>query len=180
MTPWIQTHSGVAFPLDRPTAEHVRLADIAHALSRIPRFNGHTPVPYTVAQHSVIVSWLCELRGGRLAARDGLFHDAAEAYVGDMVSPLKALVPEFARVEAGVWRAIAERWALRTARAGVVGECDGIALATEAARFFPVAHRPADWRLPYAPREGCLEGIWDATEARDRFLACAASVGVTE
>ncbi|MFN9113590.1 MAG: phosphohydrolase, partial [Bacteroidota bacterium] len=56
MTQWIQTFSGIAFwPLD-PKPEHVRIADIAHALSMKCRYNGHTRKFYSVAEHSVLVS----------------------------------------------------------------------------------------------------------------------------
>jgi hypothetical protein len=75
------------FDLD---ATLVDIVDIAHSLARLCRYNGHTEGHYSVARHSILVA-------GRLAAtghpRDvqlaGLLHDAAEAYLGDMTSPLK-------------------------------------------------------------------------------------------
>ncbi len=90
--PWVQTASGRKFPLFGPSPEDVLIVDIGHALSRLPRFNGHTigPEPWTVAAHSLLVESLMPTAAGpdlRLAA---LLHDAHEAYIGDMVSPLKA------------------------------------------------------------------------------------------
>lgn len=92
--PFICTQSGVRVPLLAPTADHINVIDIAYALARIPRFNGHTKGnPYSVAQHSVLVSRLIEKRHPdvppvvRLA---GLFHDAHEAYIGDCSTPVKS------------------------------------------------------------------------------------------
>lgn len=87
----VKTYRGIYFDLLDPKAKDVRLADIAHALSLVNRFGGHTPNAYSVAEHSLIVSAQIERRTGRkdLAAA-GLFHDAAEAYIGDMNGLLKA------------------------------------------------------------------------------------------
>lgn len=67
---------------------------IAKTLSNINRFNG-TVGCYSVAQHCVLVA-------SRLPNEykfDGLLHDASEAYIGDVSSPLKSIMPEFKRIE---------------------------------------------------------------------------------
>ena len=56
MKHWIQTYTGKAFDLLNPTPEMVEVTDIAHHLALINRFTGATAVPYSVAQHSVLVS----------------------------------------------------------------------------------------------------------------------------
>lgn len=81
----ITTYTGKVFDYNNPTTSPVCLEDIAHALGMLCRFNGHIRRFYSVAQHSVLVSRLVEPRHTLQA----LFHDAAEAYVGDMVAPLK-------------------------------------------------------------------------------------------
>lgn len=86
--PWILTHTGVQFVLTNPTPDMVRFDDIAHALARLPRFTGHGRAFYSVAEHSVAVARRVEELHGD--ARAALMHDAAEAYVGDASSPLKA------------------------------------------------------------------------------------------
>ena len=75
----------------RVDVEHIHLADIdirdiAHHLALINRFNGATRVPYSVAQHSIHVAQYVPAEF-RLW---GLLHDAAEAYVGDIIAPMKA------------------------------------------------------------------------------------------
>lgn len=82
---YIITHSGLfVYPFD-PQPEEIAAEDIWWALSRIPRFNGHTKRPYTVAEHSLICAWLAP-KPLKLAA---LLHDAAEAYIGDIMRPVK-------------------------------------------------------------------------------------------
>lgn len=91
----MQTFTGRAFfPLD-PLPEDVSPLDIAHALSNICRFGGHTRVHYSVAEHCVILSHVVRPENA-LAA---LLHDAAEAYMGDMVRPLKRHMPQYAEAE---------------------------------------------------------------------------------
>lgn len=92
---WMQTFTGRAFfPLD-PLLEDISPYDIAHALSNICRFGGHTRVHYSVAEHCVILSHTVRPEHA-LAA---LLHDAAEAYMGDMVRPLKRHMPQYAEAE---------------------------------------------------------------------------------
>lgn len=87
---WTMTYSGVRFNLENPKEEDVRIEDIAHSLARVNRFNGHHKFQnYSVAQHSVYVSSLCDYYP--LA---GLLHDASEAYIQDVISPLKFLLRE--------------------------------------------------------------------------------------
>jgi hypothetical protein len=83
----ILTYTGKYVDLMAPQLATIDIVDIAHALSQISRFGGHTRTYYSVAQHSIGVSQLLPERY-RL---QGLLHDAAEAYFGDMVRPLKSL-----------------------------------------------------------------------------------------
>lgn len=67
-------------------ADDLDIVDIAHHLSIVNRYTGGTPMPYSVAQHSV---WVSHQFKDRDLAFAGLMHDAAEAYLNDIASPVK-------------------------------------------------------------------------------------------
>lgn len=109
---WMETWQGVRFyPLD-PRPEEVLLADIAHHLARINRYNGACELEhYSVAEHSVLMSeWLLDEYEDPALAYQGLFHDAPEAYIGDMVRPLKRNMPAFVDAEGPIYDAIVQRF----------------------------------------------------------------------
>jgi hypothetical protein len=81
----IDTYTGLIVDLFDPDPSAICVEDIAHALSLQCRFSGHVRFHYSVAQHLVLVSQLCP-RELKLA---GLMHDASEAYLNDITSPLK-------------------------------------------------------------------------------------------
>lgn len=87
MSATIKTNKGVYFKFLEPGKHTFDVHEIAYALSFINRFTGHAG-GYTVAQHSVLVSYIVPQE----YALEGLMHDAAEAYVGDVASPLKQLI----------------------------------------------------------------------------------------
>ena len=63
--------------------------DLAHSLSLINRFNGHTKFPYSVAQHSLLgAKWMLESGESSTYALYFLLHDAHEAYLGDITRPV--------------------------------------------------------------------------------------------
>ena len=83
--------SGMDVDLLEPKPEQILLGDIAHSLARVARFVGHTTgdVPWNVAQHSLLVEQLIPEDAAPADRLRALLHDAHEAYVGDMVSPVK-------------------------------------------------------------------------------------------
>lgn len=102
---WMTLFGGRRFWPRSPRPEDVDVRDIAHALSLINRFNGHTRVAYSVAQHSVLV---CARMPPELRLF-GLMHDAGEAYLGDVITPVKRLFRDFyEEAEDRVVRAAAE------------------------------------------------------------------------
>lgn len=106
----IKTVNGRLVDLTSFKIEDVVDNDIAHALSMICRYGGHIPSHYSVAEHSVLVSRLVEHWGYAPTFQlQALLHDAAEAYIGDMVRPLKSFMPEFREFEMEVLTVIYDR-----------------------------------------------------------------------
>jgi len=81
----IQVNSGGIFDPLNPDPAGILIEDVAHALARQSRFLGHGDGSYSVAEHCVHVSRACEPED----ALWGLLHDATEAYLGDLPTPLK-------------------------------------------------------------------------------------------
>lgn len=92
---WVQTASGRAFDLLTPRAEDVVVTDISRGLARLSRFSGATNgmEGYSVAQHSVLVADILAAWGAPpFIVREGLLHDAPEAYYGDITSPVQRAI----------------------------------------------------------------------------------------
>ncbi len=135
----VRVGNGKWIDLENPNPESFDIETIARALSKLCRFNGHTPLFYSVAEHS----WHCM----SLAAADGirgagllavLLHDAAEAYCGDLTRPLKAMLPEYGRIYERVELAIGQRFEIDFAEfADVIKKYDDAMLHNERLQLFP-------------------------------------------
>lgn len=112
---WMETFTGLKFwPID-PREDEVCIEDIAHALSLICRFGGQCKEFYSVAQHSCHVADIVsatESNDLRHLTFTALMHDAAEAYVGDIIRPIKRSNPEIAKAESAVEIVIACKFGL--------------------------------------------------------------------
>lgn len=121
------TRTGRYFDFIDPKPDMIDILDIAWGLANSCRFGGQCLSFYSVAQHSVIVSHLVPPAD----AFTGLMHDAAEAYIGDMVGPLKQLCPDFKAIEKRVEAAIADKYGLPTPFPATIKHADLRALRTE-------------------------------------------------
>lgn len=138
--PWIQTYSGKRFtPLD-PTIDSIVIQDIANALSMQCRFAGHISEFYSVAQHSVYVSYLCDFKD----SLHGLLHDASEAYLVDIPSPLKRspLFSEYRKVEENLQKNIYKRFEISEEEPESVKYADKLMLSIEAKQLLTLRD---DW-----------------------------------
>lgn len=109
---WIELVNGTQFYFGAPEDHMIHVEEVAHALSMLCRFNGHTKRFYTVAEHACLMSdwvmaqdWATPLHG--LTA---LHHDDAEYIIGDMARPVKMKVPQFKALETVLDGAIALRF----------------------------------------------------------------------
>jgi 5'-deoxynucleotidase YfbR-like HD superfamily hydrolase len=115
---WQRMLSGRRLDLIDPSPLDVEIADIAHGLARVARWNGQTKGPeiFSVAQHSLLVEAL--FAAGEVAPSSGarltaLLHDAPEYVIGDMISPFKgAIGGDYQLIEARLMRAILIRFGL--------------------------------------------------------------------
>jgi hypothetical protein len=161
---WIATHSGRKFwPLD-PRPEEVSIGDVAHALSNLCRFGGHSVRFYSVAEHSVLVSYQVPPEHQLTA----LLHDAPEAYVADVPRPLKKDLANYAEIEALVWRAVAARFGLPEELPEIVKMADDAVLAAEI-RWGIMPH--LDYRKYGNPPNECLPVGQDPWRAKLSFMA---------
>jgi hypothetical protein len=172
--PWQQTWSGGRFyPLD-PRPEDVRSDDVAHALAHVCRFAGHCERFYSVAQHSVMVAARAEeIMPGTFL--EGLLHDAHEAYLADLTTPLKQAIGEpWRALERPIVAAVRAAFGLPAERALGVGvavkRADLEMLAVEARDL--MRSPPVDWSLPYdAPDGWRIDRALGPGDARYLFAA---------
>lgn len=138
--PSIQLINGRRFHLLDPRPEDIDIEVIADALSKLCRFTGHTRSFYSVAQHSVLVSDLVDPD----YALDGLLHDASEAFIGDISTPLKrALGTVIVDIEEAIHAVIADVFDTTYPHPYQVKSADLTALATERRDLMP--HDPIPW-----------------------------------
>jgi hypothetical protein len=161
---WMQTATGRQFwPMD-PRPHEVFIDDIAHALSMLCRFGGHCLRFYSVAEHSVLIA--------RAAAPEhklwALLHDAPEAYIVDIVRPLKPFLIGYREAEQRLMRAICVRFNLHLELPADVKALDRSILADE--RIQAMAEPPRPWDGEVAPL-GIELQFWSPERARSEFIS---------
>jgi hypothetical protein len=130
---WIRTYTNKQFMPLKPHIEDICIEDIAHALSMVCRYGGHCSSFFSVAQHSCMVSdHMPEFK------LEGLLHDGTEAYLGDIVRPVKhsPTMRLYRRAEDHLDVMLHEKFDLDPAARRLVKQFDNAALVTEMIRLF--------------------------------------------
>ena len=183
---WQRMLSGRRLDLLDPSPLDIEIADIAHGLARVARWNGQTRGAhiFSVAQHTLLVEAVMREHAPRVdtSVRLGaLLHDAPEYVVGDMISPFKAVIGgSYKIVEKRLLSAIHIRFGLPPALPpGIerqIKDADMGAAYLEATHLAGFAEAEAkrlfgsDPKLPTAMIEDYLTP-WSASKAEKRFLA---------
>lgn len=162
---WIQTFSGKKFYPLNPKIEDIEILDIAEALSKQCRFSGHIKEFYSVAQHSVYVSYLCNKED----ALCGLLHDASEAYLVDLPKPIKdsGLFDNYKIFEKTLQDLVYQKFCNVSIEPKSVKIADMIMLSTEAKSLLNNIHE--EWQLPTDPLDFIVSGF-SPDKAKEMFM----------
>ena len=162
--PTILLFGGSYFDFEAPETSAFTIEDIAHGLAMTCRFAGQCSRFYSVAQHCVHLSENVPPEH----AYQGLMHDAAEAFVGDMAKPLKVMLPEFSAIEKSVEAVVFKRFNVSTPLPTTIKEADILMLVTEQHQLmknrddweYCRGRTPLDFQIP----------SWSPGIAKSRFL----------
>lgn len=172
---WMQTYTGGKFHVVEMEKTAFDMQDIAHALSNLCRFGGHTRHFYSVAQHSIMVADIVAAKGGTpLQELWALLHDSTEAYMIDIPTPLKATLVGYEEREDKLMRLIAKSLCIPdhgepSLLPKIVKYADRVALVTEARQL---THGTSEWSEAYNSVESFPQLIDPLTplEAKQAFL----------
>ena len=107
----IRTFHGIIMDPLCARDEEIQINDIAHALSLLCRANGHFPHFYSVAQHCLNCMEEAQARGYSQKVQLGcLLHDASEAYLSDVIRPIKPHLTGYYEIEARLQNQIYAKW----------------------------------------------------------------------
>lgn len=157
----ILIHSGILFDVFNPRLEDIKIEDIAHSLSNVCRYGGHSPKFYSVAQHCVICSYE---EGSVLEKLEFLLHDASEAYLADMPRPIKRNMPNYIEMEDGLLELIFKRFNLTFPLSKRVHQVDDSVLTFEYRSFFDVKDKNFDYWTPEYSKKMFLDRYYELVE----------------
>lgn len=166
----LMTYTGKLVDVANMRQGDIAIEDIAHALACTNRFGGHLREPVSVAQHSVVVSYLAAQH-----PLQGLLHDASEAYLGDVVGPLKnsPMLEKFVKLDARVQLMIYAKFKCPLQVTPDVIQADQLALRIEAWKGY---QKPFRCEPPTAAEEREVRQhfsswfVWNWREAEEQFL----------
>lgn len=162
---WMGTFTGRSFfPLD-PNPDDIVIEDIAHALANTCRYGGHVRTFYSVAEHAVLLSQFV-----RYDPRWALMHDATEAYMADLIRPLKHAVTGYREAEDYLMSVIAKKFDLTPGpMPAEVREADLRIVLDEKEALMAATPLPWSALEGYLPLGVRVEG-WSPVRAKATFL----------
>lgn len=164
---WMQTWQGIPFEFMKPDPQTINISDIAHSLSMICRFTGHTEYFYSVAEHSIIMARMVPEE----YKLEALLHDAVEAYTNDIARPLKQYLTMYKHIENGIDYVIRNEFGLPLQKSRAVSVADDRMIETE--RRQVMKEGPRLWytqKNGIEPYDVYLPG-WEPGRAKEHFLA---------
>jgi hypothetical protein len=168
---WIETYTGKKFYPFYPNAEDIDIQDIAHSLSMQCRFNGHTRYFYSVAEHSFLIANYLENQGAsHQLCLAGLLHDAAEAYLGDVVRPVKQLVPALVEAENHLQATIYQKYGITVENLALIDLLDTRILRDEHEQVMNINNN--EWATDRYQRLGVQIVGYRSKYVEELFLSC--------
>lgn len=133
---WMRCNSGVYINILEPNPIHLLVEDIAHGLSNMPRFGGQFPFWYSVSDHCIYcVNYMIDRGYKKSDIFSALMHDASEAYIMDIISPLKKLLTNYSEIEDNFMKILSKKFEFDYPLNQIIKEIDLISLKSDW-RFF--------------------------------------------
>lgn len=164
LEPWIETFTGKKFNFLDPKPAEIDIRDIAHSLAYTCRYTGHSKRFYSVAEHSILVSYLAN---DPLA---GLLHDASEAYITDIASPIKPYLSNYKDLEDMIMGRISAVFRFKYPLDADIKDCDATQLKTEAKHLLKSGGIPWAHKYPTKRAHGIKPMCLGPEEAEKAFL----------
>ncbi len=170
----IKVSAGHYVDLANPDPSTIEVKSIAAALSKVCRFGGHCPKFYSVAEHCIHATAMACSEGYTGDALIAVFlHDAAEAYIGDMVKPLKVTMPQYGEAEQRIEAAIQAAFGVDFAKwMDVIKRFDRAMLKAEKVTMWP--EDTEKWAGFSEIEDRVVKfQFWEPSQAEMQFLAMA-------
>lgn len=175
MEDWLETRSGKKFNFLNPDPATIDIQDIAHGLAKTCRFGGQCRVFYSVAEHSVLLMRHAEQKNKRgdltLTPQDlmvALLHDASEAYMGDVVRPLKQHLPDFMAIESKIIEVIYRKYNLPPGMPDWLRDMDTRITLDEKNQI--MSRSGNAWSIDELQPLGVVMPLWSPEDAAKRFI----------
>lgn len=168
---WMETQSGLQFNYTSLNGNTITIEDVAHALSKMCRYNGHVKgdYMYSVAEHCVLMSrYVMKTWNSRKDAKLALLHDAGEAYIADMVRPAKHRCADYLTLEKRIDYQVAAAFDLELPMPKWLKDLDTRILVDERAQVMNPSVN--SWAIDGMEPLGVRCKMWNPREARLQFM----------